>query len=249
MHKQWDAGKHPELKVYIHRDLSARATLADFTHPLPGNSAVRKLTGTTEKLPAAGDLQLGKAEAAAFKGATFETFWSQLLFHRASAFLQGGLSAEPPYDTTGGSIRVADEVNRLLREQPKVRAAFGPIIEHSPLGGGTGSLPLLPYWELFDADGQAAFSLGAAASLQTGDSAQMVDLQYYASGGYYAYVTLYQMWPVTVEGKPATLIWRVDAISTQSVADLGPFDRMGSGAAMTKEIQRIITFFQKDMGR
>jgi hypothetical protein len=132
-----------------------------------------------------------------------------------------------------------------------VRALFHPIIEKSPLGGsnGAGSLPLAPYWELFDVEGQAAFSLGAASAIQSADSAQLLDLQYYASGGYYVYVTLYQMWPVTVGGKPATLVWRVDLISTQSVADLGPFDRMGSGAAMAKEIQRIIGFFLKDTGQ
>jgi hypothetical protein len=257
MHKQWNAGKHPELKVYLHRDLSTHPTLADFTQPIPGNSAVRKLADATEKLPALGDLQLSKPEAAAFKntggGGPFpqavQNFWSQLLFQRASAFLQHGLSGLPPYDSSDGSVRVADEVSRLLGEQPKVRAAFGPVIDRSPLSGGLGSLPLSPYWELFDVEGQAAFSLGAAASLQPGDSAQMVDLQYYGSGGYYVFITFYQMSPVTVGGQAATLVWRVDSISSLSLSDLRPFERMGSGAAMMKDIQRIINFFQKDMGR
>ena len=257
MHGNWDAAKHPELKVYLHHDFSTRPTLADFTLPIPGNSASRKLAEATEKLPDLGDLQLSKAEAAEFKnsgGGAFpagvKDFWSQLLFRRASAFTQHGLSAEPPYDSSDGSARVTDEVSRLLlREQPKVRAAFRPLVEQSPLGGGTGSLPLLPYWEMFDVEGQGAFSLGAACSLQGADGAQFLDLQYYASGGYYVFVTLYRMWPVTVDGKAATLVWRVDSISSLSLSDLRPFERMGSGAAMMKDIQRIINFFQKDMGR
>jgi hypothetical protein len=57
------------------------------------------------------------------------------------------------------------------------------------------------------------------------------------------------MWPVTVGGKPATLVWRVDSISSLSLSDLPAFQRMGSGAAMMRDIQRIITFFEKDMGR
>jgi hypothetical protein len=246
MHRQWNPGRHSELKVFLHHDFSTHPTTADFSQSLPGNSAVHRLADATGKLPNLGDLQLSKAEASAFKGGPFQAFWSQVLFHRASAFLQRGLSGEPPYDSPDGSVRVADEVSRLLREQPKVRAAFGPIIGSSALSGGSGSLP---YWELFDVEGQAAFSLGASSSVQTGDTAQMVDLQYYASGGYYAYVTLYQMWPVTADGKPATLVWRVDSISSLSLSDLRPIEKLGSGAAMTKDIQRIISFFKKDMDR
>ncbi|MGA3171510.1 MAG: hypothetical protein ABSE62_10900 [Chthoniobacteraceae bacterium] len=257
MHKEWDSTRHPELKVYLHRDYSTHPTLADFTASIPENSATRKLAAATGKLPDMDDLQLSKAEAASFKGSGggggfppgVRDFWSQVLYHRASAFLSQGLGGEPPYDSSEGSARVSDEVRRLLGEQPRIRAAFRPLIQQSPLGGGPGSLSLSPYWELFDVEGEGAFSLGASCSVQTGDSAQMLDLQYYGSGGYYVFMSLYQLWPVTVGGKPATLVWRVDTISSLSLSDLGPFDRMGSGAAMMKDIQRIIGFFEKDMGR
>jgi len=257
MHQQWDAGKHSELKVYLHHDFSTHPTLADFSQSIPGNAAVRKLTDATKKLPDLTDLQLSKAEAATFKNTggggayppAIQSFWSQILFHRATAFLSRGLSSQPPYESPDGSSRASEEVSRLLAEQPKVRAAFAPIIGHSPLGGGIGSAPLLPYWELFDVEDQAAFNLGAAASVLNGDSAQMVDLQYFASGGYFAYITLYQMWPITVAGKPATLVWRVDSMSSQALSDLPPFDRMASSAAMRQDILRIINFFQKDTGR
>jgi hypothetical protein len=249
MHEQWNPGRHSELKVLLHHDFSTHPSLPDFSQPLPGDSAVHRLADATGKLPAQGDLQLSKAEAAAFKGGPFQAFWSQVLLHRATGFLGRGLSGEPPYDSPGGSVRVGDEVSRLLHEQPKVRAAFGPIIGSSALSGGAGSLPLLPYWELFDVEGQAAFSLGATSALQSGDTAQAVDLQYYASGGYYAYITLYQMWPVTVDGKPATLVWRVDDISSLSLSDLRPMERLGSGAAMVRDIQRVIGDFKRDMDR
>jgi hypothetical protein len=249
LHRAWDPGRHSELKVYAHHDFSTHPSLADFSQPLPGNSAFRKLADATSKLPDMGELQMSKAEADDFKksGGNMQAFWSQLLLHRATAFLSGGLSALPPYDSADGTVRVSAEVSRLLGEQPRVRAAFAPIISHSPLGGGGGQV--LPYWELFDVEGQGAFSLGATSSVQSGDSAQMVDLQYYASGGYYVFVTLYDFIPVTVDGKPATLVWRVDTISSLSLSDLSPFERMGSGAAMMKDIQRIINFFEKDSGR
>jgi hypothetical protein len=254
MHRQWNATRHSDLKVYLHHDFSGHPTAADFNLSIPGNSAVRRLAEATEKLPSTADLQLSKEEAASFKNSggggdfppSVRDFWSQVLFHRATAFVERGLSGLPPYDS-GEGARVSDEVSRLIREQPNVRAAFGPIIGRSPLGGagGAGS----GYYELFDVEGQAAFSLGASYSGQTGDTAQMLDLQYYASGGYYTYFTLYQMWPVTVGGKPATLVWRVDTMSSLELSDLPPFQRMGSGSAMMADVRRIITYFQKDMGR
>jgi hypothetical protein len=257
LHEQWDAGKHAELKVYVHHDFSTHPTLADFSQSIPGNGAVRKLTEATEKLPDLSDLQLSKAEAATFKNtggggaypASVQSFWSQVLYHRATDFLHSGLSGLPLYESGGGSARVSQEVSRLLGEQPRVHAAFAPIIDRSPLGGGIGSAPLMPYWELFDVENEAAFNLGAATSIISGDTAQMVDFQYYASGGYYTYITLYQMWPVTVNGKAATLVWRVDSMASQALSDLPPFDRMASGVAMTKDVLRIITFFRKDEDR
>ena len=249
LHKDWDPGHHSDLKVFLHHNIAGRPSLADFSLSLPGNSAVRKLADATGKLPAMDGLQLSKGEAAAFKGGDFRGFWSQLLLERCSAFLQRGLGGEPPYDSADGSARVSEEFARLVREQPGVRANFRPVIERSPLSGGTGSLPLQPYWELFDVEGEAAFSLGASCSVMSPDSAQMADIQYYASGGYYAYLTLYQMWPVTVSGKPATLVWRVDSISSLDLSDLSQFEKMGSGAAMMKDIQRIVSYFQRDVGR
>jgi hypothetical protein len=248
LHKNWDAASHKEMKVYLHHDFSTHPAPGDFSAALPGNGAVGKLASATARLPDIGDLQLSQAEASAYrKGMDVKDFWSALLFKRASAFLQHGLGGLPPYDTKGGSIKAGDEVSRLLREEPKVRAAFAPVIGKSPLGGGVGAVA--PYWELINESGDGVFTLGAACSTTTGDGAQLVDLQYYASGGFYAYVTLYDMWPVTIDGKPATLVWRVDAISTEEVADLGPLDKIGSVSAMTKEVSRMIQLFQKDVGK
>ncbi|HEX4085557.1 MAG TPA: hypothetical protein VHY22_11640 [Chthoniobacteraceae bacterium] len=252
LHRNWDAQRHPELKVYLHHDFSTHPTIADFSLPLPGNSAVKKLMAATAKLPSMDDLQLSKAEAGMYKGggdSAARDFWTQVLFKRATAFLSRGLAGEPAYESADGAARVSEEVSRLLGAQPKLRAAFRPIIEKSPLGGGVGSLPLSPYWELFDVEGEGAFSLGASCNTAVGDGAQMLDLQYYASGGYYVYFTLYQLWPVSVGGKPATLVWRVDSLSSLSFSDLGPFDRKGAGVAMMRDIERMVGFFQKDSGR
>lgn len=246
MHKQWDAAKHPELKVYLHHDLPATPTPADFAVEWPSNAAVRELIAATQKLPESKGLQLSNDEAKAFKGSGFPAvhdFWSQLLYRRASSYAKDGVSKQPPYDFAGGGSRPAGEVARLLKEQPKIFSAFRPII------GGEGVSRPSRYWEMFDAQDQANFLLGDAFSLSVGDSAQLLDLQYYASGGFYAYVTLYQMWPVTIDAKPATLVWRVDCISSQELSELQGTEKIGSASGLRSEVVRTIELFKKDVER
>lgn len=254
LHKQWDPSRHPEMKVYLHGDLSATPRANDFSKMAgaPNNGAVKALLAATEKLPDKGPLQMSDAEAQTFgKGSgasAVNVFWSHLLLQRATNFAGRGLAGEPPYEFGGQTARVSEEVSRLLKEQPKIRAQFRPLIDQTPLGGSTGAAPS-QYWELFDVDGTAAYSLGASYSVASGDFAQLLDLQYYASSGYFAFITLYQMWPVTVGGKPATLVWRGDSLSSLSLSELHGIERVGSGAAMMKEIQRMVTYFQKDNGQ
>jgi hypothetical protein len=69
---------------------------------------------------------------------------------------------------------------------------------------------------------------------------------YYASGGYYVALTLYQMWPVSVDGKASTLVWRGDMISSASLASLHGVERLGSESAMMKDISKAITLFRRD---
>ena len=251
LHKQFDATRHPELKVYLHGDISPKPLPADFArlNSSPANGAGRALFAATQKLPGKSDLQLSSAEARSGAGVPANAFWSRLLLQRAGAFATGGLGAQPPYEVDGQSARVSEEVGRLLKEQPKVRTQFQPLIGQTPLGGGAGSLPASHYWELFDVDGTGALSLGASYTAINGDTAQMADLQYYASGGYFVFLTLYQMWDITIDGHPATLVWRGDSLSSLSLSELHGMERMGSGAAMMKEVQRTIGSLQKDLGR
>jgi hypothetical protein len=78
---------------------------------------------------------------------------------------------------------------------------------------------------------------------------QAADLLYYASGGYYVALTLYQLWPVTADGKASTLVWRGDMISSASLAELHGVERLGSESAMMKDISKAIALFRKDTGR
>ena len=109
VHKQFNAARHPELKVYFHREIPSKPTLADFQcfSAAPNNAAVRAMVEATEKLKAdKPDLQMSAAEAKLFSKSTggsgkgsfppaVAAFWSNLLFQRTQAFTSGGVSKQP----------------------------------------------------------------------------------------------------------------------------------------------------------
>src|ERR1051325_11487274 len=51
MHKDWDPTRHPELKVYLHGDISSKPALSDFARigSAPNNAAIRALAAVTQK--------------------------------------------------------------------------------------------------------------------------------------------------------------------------------------------------------
>jgi arsenate reductase len=127
---------------------------------------------------------------------------------------------------------------------PKIQAQFKPALAAVGLSGKPGKASL--YWELVNAQGTATANLGAASATAAGKGTQMADVQYYASGTYYTFITLYQLWPTTANGKPATLIWRGDLISAAELGRLRGIERNAAGSAMAKEVVKTIAAFQKE---
>jgi hypothetical protein len=254
--RQWDATRHRELKVFLHSDLPSDPSPANFEKlkDAPGNASVRSFVAATQKL--APSLQISKEEAKKFSAGTggggtipgaVAAFWADLLTARTKNFVSGGMSAQPPYDHAGPSVRASDEVNGLLREQGKIRNQFSGLLGATGIGRGAGSLKPELYWELLDADDQGVITLGASYNRGgAGGTYQAADILYYASGGYYVALTLYQLWPVTVEGKPSTLVWRGDMISAASLGTLHGVERLGSESVMMKNITKAVTLFRRD---
>ena len=243
LHQQWSPLKHPDLKVWLHGELPAKPMPDDFRRlaSAPTNGPVKALIAATEKFDAAKPgVNLSAEEAKVFGAGAgpWSGAWSGVLLARAQAFHAGGLARQPAYAWKGQSISAADELAHLLKEVPKVRAQFSGLV--AAVTGGSGKTA--HYWELFDVDGQAAFSLGATFEKTAAGGAQTADVQYYASGGYFVLATFYQMWPV--EG--GTLVWRGDFIASPELGELRGMERMGSGAAMLKQIKQFVTAFLKD---
>lgn len=265
LHLQWDPTRHPELKVYLHGDLSARAKLAELqklgTAPL--NSSVKSFIAATQKLGSGPtELQLTTAEVKGFSAVApgenasagglppnVTAFWSDVLLRRAQAFAAGGAERLPPYETGPETVRPAEEIARLLKDAPKVRRQFGALIESNPLTGGKAAVAPELYWEMSDVEGQAALTLGGSWSRTAGETWQALDGQYYASGGYHVFLTFYQMWPVKIAGQECTLVWRGDLISSASLATLHGVERMGSSTAMMRGTKKNIESLLKDVAK
>jgi hypothetical protein len=252
----WNPSRHSELKIAIHSDLPSSPKPTNFSRlsTPPDNGAVRFLVSATQK--GSTDLQISKDEAKKLSTAasgtglmppTVAAFWTDVLSNRARAFSSGGSAAQPSYDYTSQAVRPADEFNGLMRQQEKVRKQFAGFIDSAGIGRGSGSIRPELYWELLSADEQGVLTLGASYRRSGPNGTfQAADALYYATGGYYVGLTLYQMWPVDVGGKPSTLVWRGDFISSPAVAGLHGIERVAAESSMMRDISRAITAFRRD---
>ncbi len=169
--RRWDPTRHRELKVFLHSDLPANPTPANFSklQNAPDNGPVRSFVSATQKLSP--ELQISKDEAKRFSTAggggampaAVAKFWSDVMAARTHSFSSGGTSAQPPYDHGGQTIRAGDEVNGLLKQQEKIRHQFSSLLGATGIGRGAGSLNPELYWELLDVDDQGVVTLGNVA--------------------------------------------------------------------------------------
>jgi len=227
--RSWNPARHPELNVYLHIEGSNFSRLQN----PPDNSAVRDLTTATAQNSS--DLQVSAAERKLLPRENFASVWTKILSGRASA----GASAQPPYENVSPPVRPSDELNALLRGQEKIRKQFAGVNQ------GRGEM----YWELLSADERGVLTLGAYYSRSgSGGTIQTANTRYYASGGYYAGATLHQLWPVQVEGRASTLVWRGDMISSASVGSLRGIERIAAESTMIKDISRAVSLFRRDTG-
>jgi hypothetical protein len=252
--RQWNPTRHSELKVLLHSDLPGSPGPASFSRlsSAPNNGAVQSLVSATQK--GSNDLQLSKEEAKKLPTgssgggampAPVAGFWAGVLGGRARAFSSGGTRSQPPYDYSGQAVRPAEEFNGLMQQQDKIRKQFSGLIDSS--GNGHGAREL--FWELLTADEQGVLTLGASYRRSgPNGSFQAADTLYYASGGYYVGLTLYQMWPVDVGGKSSTLVWRGDFISSGTISGLHGIERVASESAMMRDISKAVSAFRRDTG-
>jgi hypothetical protein len=136
-------------------------------------------------------------------------------------------------------VRPSEELNALLGANDKISKQFSGVLS------GRGEL----FWELLTADETGVLTLGASYRRSGANGTyQAADALFYASGGYYAGLTLYQMWPVDVGGRPATLVWRGDFISSAEVASLHGIEKVAAESALMRDISKASALFRRDTG-
>jgi len=253
----WNPASHPKLEVWIHHELPLKPTPADFSSlaSLPDNSSVNYQIDATAKLDSNNpSLQLDKKEAASIlplqtqkmdKKALFVSFWSQILANRANLFLSGNLAAQV-YSVSGGEIRSLDEIKSLIRSDPKVYADFHSLFSQTPIYGSAQATPAAVYYDCFDVQGYAALGTGAVYQMTNGTAIQSCDIEYFTNSSVYATIELEKLWPITVNGKSSTLVWRQDLVSTPNVAYLHGVERMASSMIMLQEVQTAVDAFRSE---
>ncbi len=250
LHKDFNPGAHPELKSYIMA--SPKRAPDDFSklRSAPNVEPVRALARATGRHMG---LQLSVDEGKTLAAFSEETapdglppgiaaFWSNLMRRRQAAFQAGGLLKQPAY---ADSVRTAGELASLMKENPKVQARFAALT--GELAGGTGNPAL--YWEMFDAAGTASLSLGASYIRQGPADYQSVDAEYYATSGYYVYLSFTELLPVKIKDQAATLVWRSDILSSATVGTLGRVEKSIAGAVLVKDVRKNIAALLKDAAR
>jgi hypothetical protein len=245
--KRFDPTKHPELKVYLHSDLPAAPSAANFAklNNMPNNSAVRALIAATTKMSP--DLQVSRAEAQKSVGQSIAAFWTDLLTKRAQDYVAGGAAAQAPYDHTRDAVYPGKDLAGVVRQQGNIGRQFASFLPATGLVGGKGSLQPDLYWELMEVQDQGVLALGASYIHSTSDGgAQTASGLYYASSGYNVLLTLHQLWQLKVDGRPSTLVWRGDLVSAASIGDLHGIGRLAAESAMRKDISRAAATLQRD---
>jgi hypothetical protein len=256
----WDPSLHAKLKAIEFHTVSEPCEPADFKS-LSLQSSQRSfrwlLDETFATTAGKSELNLTRDEARQLADCAKSNpdqqavgaCWAKLLLERATAFQRRGFAGVPPYEATGETISPAAQLRAMLREQPAVAREFAPLLRQCGVLGDEETATLKPfhYWGLYEANHHATFNLGVVYLLPLGDRYQLLDAQYYVSGTYYTFVTLYEIWPTRVGERPAALVWRGDFIAAPTLAFARGFDRLAYGSIMLQELKKAIRAFQDDV--
>lgn len=249
----WNPASHPELEVWMHQPLPNSPTAADFSGlaNLPDNSSVKALKEGTANLSAdKPSYLLSPSEIAQIGSGPHDVagFWGPVLANRVQNFLSGHYH-EPSFSYTenGQSIHPLSELKMLFRSDPKIFRQFQPLLATTPILSTGPVKPAKLYYEVFDVEGSAVLGTGAMFTQKVGDSVQIIDLEYYVNSTVYCTIEMYQLWPVQVQGKDQTLVWRGDFVSTGSVAYLHGMERMAASMLMLQDVSQAISVFRSEL--
>jgi hypothetical protein len=259
----WNPAAHSDLKVWLHKSgLTQQPTPANFSDlgSLPDNSSVQfQIDSTAKYAPGSTTLQVSKEEgqlitatAAQEKDpkALFVKAWSQILAARVTDFFAGRGGAAVDV-APGGDIHPVSDVKSLLHADLKVYGQYQRLLNTTPIKALAGSTstkttPADIYCDIFDVEGSAAMGTGAIFQAPNGTALQSADIEFYTNYGVYCTIELEELWPITVNGKTQTLVWRDDLVSAPNIAYLHGVDRLGASMIMLQETKEGVVDFRSE---
>jgi hypothetical protein len=246
------------LSIEGHYIISHPPQSNDFSpFTLEGEKSSRFGFGGTRMLEAEVDkLNLDTSEAkqleqAAQGGqAAIDKAWEAIFLNRARTFHQGGLMKNSPYQTRDKPFDVRQELVAMLKSRPKILGRFqdllGVVMTGQPIEG---MLKPSHYWQNHQLQGQRVVTMAYITARAHKTGYQVVDCTYYVTGGYYTSLILYELQPVTVDGKEQTLVWRGDYVISESINFLKGVERMAAEKIMLLEIKKSVESFIDEVRR
>jgi len=179
--------------------------------------------------------------------------WTEVLKARALEFDSGGLSKLSAYDTGGVTVDPVADIKSLIGELPRISTRFKSLLAETGLDGANTfkkEVAAQRYSEVINYDIQATLELGAIFTREFPDGhIKILDCIYFSTGIFYVSMNLFELWPVEVGGKPATLVWRGDLLSTPTLEITRGVERMAYGKVMMMEVRKSIESFRKRVAK
>ena len=113
---------------------------------------------------------------------------------------------------------------------------------------GTGEIPspsdAVYYWEVGDVSNRGKLSEGVSWSDSSGPL-RVFDGEFFVTSEYTASLNVSTLWPVTVNGKTATLVWRVDSAFSNQFTDQGGAERIASSGLILASTKKTVEALQQ----
>jgi len=144
-----------------------------------------------------------------------------------------------------GMFDLRGEIGSLLNAESAMARHFATLLAPFTQTGSLGS-PAVQYWDVSDVNHTAALELGAIYHRHEEGCEQLLDVNYYASSGYLVSVTLYELVPVKLEGKPRTLAWQAVLVSAQALEGGFGLKRQIASKLIVGDVEKAVRTLQQE---
>jgi hypothetical protein len=98
-----------------------------------------------------------------------------------------------------------------------------------------------------DVSHRGSISLGVTWSDAPDGKIQIFDGEFFVTSEYAASLNVNTLWPVTVNGKPATLVWRIDSALSNQFTSLSGAERIASASLILSSAKKAIEALRQEV--